>query len=195
MIKINLTGDIGSGKTYISSLFKAPCFSADIEVRKLYRNNRNCFKKFKKKFPKFIKTFPVNKVELSNVIKSKASNLKDIGLIIHPFIRKKLQNFLNKNKNKKIVVLDIPLYLENKMNERDDIIIFLKTKKQDVDKRLRKRKNFNQKILKILRKSQLSLKQKKIKSNYILVNNYNSEIMKKKVKMLKQKILNDRSSS
>ena len=129
------------------------------------------------------------------MIKSKASYLKDIGLIIHPFIRKKLQNFLNKNKNKKIVVLDIPLYLENKMNERDDIIIFLKTKKQDVDKRLRKRKNFNQKILKILRKSQLSLKQKKIKSNYILVNNYNSEIMKKKVKMLKQKILNDRSSS
>ena len=195
MIKINLTGDIGSGKTYISSLFRTPCFSADTEVRKLYKNNRNCFLKLKKKFPNFIKTFPVNKVELSNVIKSKVSNLKDIGLIIHPLIRKKLRNFLNKNKNKKFVVLDIPLYLENKMNKKNDIIIFLKTKKKDANKRLRKRKNFNPKILKILRKSQFSLKQKKIKSNYILVNNYNSEIMKKKVKMLKQKILNDRSSS
>ena len=195
MIKINLTGDIGSGKTYISSLFRTPCFSADTEVRRLYKNNRNCFLKLKKKFPNFIKTFPVNKVELSNVIKSKVSNLKDIGLIIHPLIRKKLRNFLNKNKNKKIVVLDIPLYLENKMNKKNDIIIFLKTKKKDANERLKKRKNFNPKILKILRKSQFSLKQKKIKSNYILVNNYNSEIMKKKVKMLNQKILNDRSSS
>ena len=81
------------------------------------------------------------------------------------------------------------------MYKRDDIIIFLKTKKKDVDLKLKKRKNFNQKLLNILRKSQLTLKQKKNKSNYVLVNNYNSAIMKKKVKILKAKILNDRSST
>ena len=81
------------------------------------------------------------------------------------------------------------------MYKRDDIIIFLKTKKKDVDLRLKKRKNFNQKLLNILRKSQLTLKQKKNKSNYVLVNNYNSAIMQRKVKILKTKILNDRSSS
>ena len=103
--------------------------------------------------------------------------------------------FLKKNRRKKIVVLDIPLYLENKMYKRNDIIIFLKTKKKDVDKRLKKRKNFNPKLLNILRKSQLTLKQKKNRSNYILVNNYNSAIMKRKVKILKTKILNDRNSA
>ena len=64
-----------------------------------------------------------------------------------------------------------------------------------MDKRLKKRKNFNPKLLNILRKSQLTLKQKKNKSNYILVNNYNNDIMKRKVKILKTKILNDRSSA
>ena len=103
--------------------------------------------------------------------------------------------FLKKNRKKKIVVLDIPLYLENKMYKRNDVIIFLKTKKKDVNSRLKKRKNFNQKLLNILRKSQLTLKQKKNKSNYVLVNNYNSASMKKKVKILKEKILNDRSST
>ena len=83
----------------------------------------------------------------------------------------------------------------NKIYEKEDIIIFLKTKKKDVNFRLKKRKNFNQKLLNILRKSQLTLKQKKNKSNYVLVNNYNSAIMKKKVKILKAKILNDRSST
>ena len=195
MIKVSLVGDIGSGKTFVSKLFRAPCFFADVEVKRLYRSNRQCFIKLKKKFPQFIKTFPIKKNELSNTIKNKSSNLKSIGFIVHPFIRKKLNTFLKKNRGKKIVVLDIPLYLENKMYKRDDIIIFLKTKKKDVDLRLKKRKNFNQKLLNILRKSQLTLKQKKNKSNYVLVNNYNSAIMQRKVKILKTKILNDRSSS
>ena len=195
MIKISLVGDIGSGKTYVSKLFGAPCFFADIEVKKLYRSNRQCFIKLKKKFPQFIKTFPIKKIELSNTIKNKFTNLKIIGFIVHPFIRKKLNTFLKKNRRKKIVVLDIPLYLENKMCKRNDVIIFLKTSKKDVNKKLKKRKNFNQKLINILRKSQLTLKQKKNKSNYVLVNNYNGAIMKKKVKILKEKILNDRSST
>ena len=195
MIKISLVGDIGSGKTYISKLFKAPCFFADAEVKRLYKSNIRCFNKLKKKFPQFIKTFPIKKIELSNTIKDKSSNLKSIGFIVHPFIRKKLNMFLKKNRKKKIVVLDIPLYLENKMYKRKDVIIFLKTKKKDVDKKLKERKNFNQKLINILRKSQLTLKQKKNKSNYVLVNNYNSAIMKRKVNILKAKILNDRSST
>ena len=195
MIKISLVGDIGSGKTYVSKLFGAPCFFADTEVKRLYRSNRQCFIKLKKKFPQFIKTFPVKKIELSNTIKNKFSNLKIIGLIVHPFIRKKLNIFLRRNRKKKIVVLDIPLYLENKMYKRNDVIIFLKTKRKDVNSRLKKRKNFNKKLLNILRKSQLTLKQKKNKSNYVLVNNFNNAIMKREVKILKTKILNDRSST
>ena len=195
MIKISLVGDIGSGKTYISKLFNVNCFCADLEVKKIYRNNRKCFFVLKKKFPKFIKSFPVKKKELSDVIRNNISDLKKIGLIVHPFVRKKLNLFLKKNEKKKIVVLDIPLYLENKMNEKNDVIIFVKTIKKEVDKRLKKRKNFSNKILNILRKNQLPLKKKQSKSNYILMNNFSSVIMRKKVKILKDKILNDRSSS
>ena len=195
MIKIVLVGDIGSGKTHISKLFKAPYFSADLEVKKIYKNNRKCYATLRKKFPKFIKTFPIKKKELSNLIKNNLFNLKKIGQVVHPFVRKKLKTFLNKNKRKKIVLLDIPLYLENKMNKRGDVIIFLKTKKKDVNKRLKRRKNFNNNLLNILRKFQLTSKQKQKKSKYILVNDYNSANIKNKIKILKDKILNDRSSS
>ena len=149
----------------------------------------------KKKISKIYQKISYKKSELSNIIRNNISNLKEIGVIVHPFVRKELKKFLSKNNKKKIVVLDIPLYLENKMNKKNDIIIFLKTIKKEVDKRLRKRKNFNKKLLNILRKSQLPLKQKRIKSKYILINNYDAAIMKKKVKILKNRILNDRSSS
>ena len=57
MIKISLVGDIGSGKTHISKLFKEPCFFADIEIKKLYRNNKQCFIKLKKKISSICKNF------------------------------------------------------------------------------------------------------------------------------------------
>ena len=88
MIKISLVGDIGSGKTHVSKLFKAPCFFADIEVKKLYKYNKQCFIKLKKKFPQFIKTFPIKKIELSNTIKNKFSTFTN-------FLVKSYLNFSN----------------------------------------------------------------------------------------------------
>ncbi len=52
MIKIALVGDICSGKTYISKLFKEPVFNADYEVAKIYKENKKCFTKLKKKISK-----------------------------------------------------------------------------------------------------------------------------------------------
>ena len=50
MIKIAVVGDIGSGKSYIAKLFGYPVFNADQEVASIYKKNKNCFKKLKKKF-------------------------------------------------------------------------------------------------------------------------------------------------
>ena len=55
-----------------------------------------------------------------------------------------MNKFIKKNKNEKIVVLDIPLFLENKINKKKDILVFVDAKKKEIKKRLNKRKNFNQ---------------------------------------------------
>ena len=52
MIKIGILGDIGSGKTFVANNFGYPVFNADIEVSKIYKNNKSCFKILKKKFSK-----------------------------------------------------------------------------------------------------------------------------------------------
>ena len=53
MIRIALVGDIGSGKSHIAKLFNFPVFNADFEVDKIYKTNKQCFKKLKKKLPKY----------------------------------------------------------------------------------------------------------------------------------------------
>jgi dephospho-CoA kinase len=69
--------------------------------------------------------------------------------------------FLKKNINKKIIVLDIPLLLENKLNRDKDILIFVHSKKSDILKNLKKRDNFNQKLYSKFKNIQLPLDYKK----------------------------------
>jgi len=124
------------------------------------------------------------------------NNVKKINKIIHPEVRLRMNKFLNKNKKKKAVVLDIPLLLEGKINKKKDILVFVEAKKKEINKRLKKRGNFNLKIFKKLKKLQLPLEIKKKKSNFILKNNFKSLSVKKNVKILKNKVLiNERSSS
>jgi len=189
MIRIAILGDIGSGKSHIAKSFGYPVFNADAEVSKLYKNSRKCYEKLKTILPKHISSFPINKSEISMAIISNEKNIKKIIKVIHPEVRKKMKQFLIKNKRKKIVILDIPLFLENKINKKQDVLIFVDAKKKEIDKRLKKRKNINMKLVKKFRKLQLSLEFKKKKSKFIIKNNFNNNYIKKNVKRVIKGIL------
>ena len=195
MIRIGVLGTIGSGKSFISKLFRCPIFDADKEVSSIYRTDKRCFNLLKKKLPKFVKTFPVKKSELINSIKADEKNLKKISLIVHPLVRKKMRDFLNKNKYQKIIILDIPLLIENKLNKKGDVLIFIKSSKNKIIKRLRKRVNFNEKVFRKLKENQVLISKKKKFADYVVDNNYSIKIMKKKINLLKSKILNERNST
>ena len=109
--------------------------------------------------------------------------------IVHPIVRTKLNKFFKKNKNKRMVVLDIPLLIENKINKNNYILIFVDAKKKEIQKRLKKRANHNEEILNKLKKIQLPLEIKKKKCKFLIKNNFKSSYIKKNVKLLKSKIL------
>ena len=110
MRRIALVGDIGSGKTFFSKLLRYPVFDADLVVSNLYKKNKPLFRKIKKKFPDKVSNFPLKKEELLKIIFQKKRNLNTLGKMIHPIVRKNMKNFLKKNKGKKFVVLDVPLF-------------------------------------------------------------------------------------
>ena len=182
MIRLGVIGDIGSGKTFVANNFGYPVFNADYEVSKLYKQDRKIYLKLKKKLPKYICAFPIDKNEITRAILTKPNNLKKIINIVHKEIRKKLNFFLKKNKNKKIVVLDIPLLIENKIFNKNDILVFVDSKKKDIDKRLKKRLNFNNKLVSMFRNIQINPKYKKKKSHFIIKNNFKKNGVKKQIK-------------
>ena len=179
MIKIGILGDIGSGKSYVAKNFGYPAFNADIEVGKLYKKNKKIFNKLKKILPKYIYSFPVDKNEISRAILANKINLKIIVKIVHLEIRKKMNIFLKKNKNKKIVILDIPLLLENKINKKNDILVYVDSPKSAILIRLKKRKNFNQKLVKKFKNIQLPNSYKKKKSQFIIKNDFTKKSVRR----------------
>jgi len=189
MIRIGILGDIGSGKSYVAKNFGYPVFNADVEVGNLYKKDRKTFNKLKKILPKYIYSFPVNKNEISNAILANKFNLKKIIKIVHSEIRKKMNSFLRKNKKKNIVILDIPLLLENKINRKNDILVFVQSKKLDILKRLKKRKNYNPNLLSKFKKIQLSLDYKKKKSQFVIKNNFTKKSVKAGIKKIITEIL------
>ena len=193
MIKIGILGDIGSGKSFIAKSFGYPVFNADNEVSKLYQTDKKIFNKLNKVLPKYFKQFPINKSQVLNAILENKTNLKKIIRIVHFEVKKKMKSFVLKNKKKKLIILDIPLLLENKINDKNFILIFVQSKRTEILKRLKKRKNYNQKILKLFKDIQLPLDYKKKKSQFIIKNNFSKKSAKRSIKKILNEILNERN--
>jgi len=190
MIRLAVVGDIGAGKSHIAKLFGYPVFSADDEVSKLYKKNRKCYLKLKKVIPNYVKSFPVKKKKLSEAIMDNHNNLKKIIKIVHPEIKLLLNAFIKKNKNKKFIVLDIPLLMENKINKKNDVLILVDEKKKEINKRLIKRYKDNLKILKKLKKFQVPVELKRKKADFVIKNNFKNNNAKKNVKNVLGNLLN-----
>ena len=186
MIRLAVVGDIGSGKSHVAKQFGYPVFNADAEVAKLYKTSRKCYNKLKVALPNYITSFPVKKNNLSKAILANQFNMKKIIKIVHPEVRSKMNSFIKKNRKKRIIVLDIPLFIENKLNKKNDILIFVDAKKKEINRRLKKRHNIS---VEILKKFQLPIEFKKKKADFIVKNNFRNNSAKKNVKRVFEKIL------
>ena len=194
MIRIAVVGGIGSGKTYVSKLFKFPVFNADKIVSNIYIKDKKVFKKLKKKIPNIFSKLPIKKDELIKAILRDKNNINIISSIVHPVVKKHLNFFLSKYRKKKFVVLDIPLFLEKKLYKKGDIVIFIQSKKEDVQKKIKKRKNYNKLILKKLQSLQIKLSIKKKKSHFIIKNDFKKDTTRKKVRDILRIINYERNS-
>ena len=180
MIKIGITGSIASGKSSVANIIcrkKIPLFCADKAVHDIYKN-KDFQKKIKITFGLKSKQNIKNEVK-TNILSSKAK-LKKLESIIHPIVRKKMNNFIVKNKKKKLVVLEIPLLFESKLSNKFNIILFV-----DATKKIRMKRYLlrggNRDIFTILNNRQIKAKQKKKKSDYTIKNNYTYDKLKKNV--------------
>jgi dephospho-CoA kinase len=191
MVRVGILGSVGSGKSYVANIFREigfNIFSADNEVANIYKNNKTVNKKISKFFKLKLYKGKINKQELRASLKKNPSKFRFLNKTIHPTVRKKLDFFLTKSKKNKLVVLDVPLLVENKMFNFVDIFILVKTGSSSFLSRIKKRKNLDKEFLNILKKQQISEKVKESYADFIIYNSSKNKV-KLQVKNIIGKIL------
>ena len=185
MRKIGITGSLSSGKTTASQILssrRGPLFSADTEVRNLYKKKsfiRFISKKFNLSYRSNIRKYLREKI-----LKDK-KNIKKLEKIIHPLVRSQMQKFIKKNKRQKLLFFEIPLLVESKLMKNFNLIIFIKDKKKIRLKRFIS-KGGNKKLFNILNKKQFKDSKKAKFCDYVIVNEKNKEVLKKNLKVIMQ---------
>ena len=191
MVRVGIIGSVGSGKSFVANIFKElnfNIFSADNEVNNIYRKNKSINKKISKFFKLKLYKGRINRQELRDTLKKNPKKFSFLNKIIHPIVRKKLILFLSKFKKTRLVVLDIPLLIENKMFNFVDIFVYVKTRSNSFNTRIKKRKNLDKSFLNILKKQQRSEKIKESYADFIIYNSSKNKV-KMQVKNIIDKIL------
>ncbi len=195
MKKIAITGKIGTGKSVLLNQFKFlgyKTYSSDQMVKDLYAKDKHIINEIKKLNPSLILNKKIRFDELSNKAFKDPSFLLKLEKIIHPrlhHIRSRIikTNQINRNKNRNIIVFEVPLLFEKKLQNNFDLVILLKCQKYLQIKRVLKRENMNREKFDNINKKFIPERKKIILSDYVINSGIGKNYTMSKIKELIKK--------
>ena len=176
MKKIAITGKIGTGKSVLLSQFKFlgyKTYSSDQMVKELYAKDKHIINEIRKLNSSLVFNKKIKLNELSNKAFKEASFLSKLEQIIHPKLhhtRSRIikTNQINRNRNRNIIVFEIPLLFEKELQNDFDLVILLKCQKYLQIKRVLRRTNMNREKFENIDKKFMSERKKIILSDYVI---------------------------
>ena len=173
MKKIGITGGIGSGKTYVSEVFKSlgiPVFNADIESKKIMITSEKLMELVKASFGEGIyANGSLNKEKLGAIVFSDKSKLQKLNSLVHPIVKEEFINWCKFQKSS-YVIKEAAILFESKANIGLDAVICISAPLELRISRSVKRDNTTEKEIKNRIENQISQEEKEKLSDYIIVN-------------------------
>lgn len=146
MLKVGLTGGIGSGKSTIAKVIEAmgyPVFYSDTEAKKIIETNHNVKIKLVQHFGAGICTEnSIDRKKLAQIVFSHAENLETINSIIHPEVRNHFNKWAEKQKVKVVFNEAAILFETGAYRKLDKNIIVIAPEEIRID-RVMKRDNLS----------------------------------------------------
>lgn len=199
MIKIGLTGNIASGKSFVEDIFKKeniPCLDSDKITHELLENDFEVIEEIKKVFLEngfdiLDKNKKISRNKLGAIVFKDREKLKILESIIHPVIKKQINSFFKDNSRQKIAVAVVPLIFEANMADMFDKIVLVAVDKDIQLERLVKRNNFTQEEALLRIDSQIPQEEKIKKVDFVLWNNASQEELTSITKELIKNLINN----
>jgi dephospho-CoA kinase len=160
MLRIGITGGIGSGKSTVSKILQTmgyPVFNSDVEARKILFHSKDLHRKLKENFGEEIVVNGIpDKVSLAKIVFSSKEKLKMLNELIHPLVRISFEEWILKQKSK-IVIKEAAILIESGAYKECDKIIVVKSPEELRIKRVMKRDSVTEEEVKMRMKNQLSI--------------------------------------
>ena len=127
MLKVGITGNIGSGKTWVCRIFESlgvPVFYADREAVALYTDSdvkQQVIHAFGDAV--YDENGNLNRQQLASVVFSDASALDRINAIIHPAVLKKYEAWLEEHQHYDYTLHEAAILFEHHLEEKMDLVI------------------------------------------------------------------------
>lgn len=171
MIKVAITGGIGTGKTTISSMFAdkgIPVFNSD-EIAKEIMNTNSLLK------DEIVTAFgdkaydknKLNKEYLSDAVFNNEILLKKINSIVHPYVADEFNSWIQEQ-DSKYIIYESAIIFENQAEDFFDKIICVTASEEEVISRIMKRNDFSVDKIKSIINKQLPNDAKVQKSDYVI---------------------------
>ena len=173
MLKIGLTGGIGSGKTMVSKIFAEKgykIFNSDEIAKMIIKNDYSV----KNSIINFFGTNSyigddLNSRYISEIIYSDKVKLNYLNSLVHPMVFHQFEKFLKSNLNSKILVESAILFESNFYEMLDDNILLISPKADRIS-RIIKRDNINRSEIEKIMSVQWSDKKKISLATYVIEN-------------------------
>jgi dephospho-CoA kinase len=180
---IGLTGSIGMGKSETAKLFAGegvPVFDADEAVHALYAGEAAVM--IEAAFPGSTKNGAVDRAALSMLITGDAGALQRLEGLMHPLVAARKAEFLARNRNAPMVVLDIPLLLET--GEKTDAVVVATAPQAVQRQRVLARPGMTDAKFDALVARQMSDAQKRAQAHYLVMTDQGLDHAREQVKMI-----------
>jgi len=180
---IGLTGSIGMGKTQTAKLFAAegvPVFDADAAVHELYAGEAAAM--IEAAFPGATKNGAVDRVALARLVTGDGAALQRLEGLMHPLVAAHKAEFLNRNRQAPMVVLDIPLLLET--GEKVDALVVATAPHQVQRARVLARPGMTEAKFNALVARQMSDAEKRAQAHYLVMTDKGLDHARDQVKMI-----------
>ncbi len=196
MLTVGITGGLGTGKSTVASMFKklgAKVIDADRIAYDVAQPQGTCFKPVVKKFgTKILSDGKIDRKKLAAIVFSDRKKLKQLERIIHPVVRKKIQQEVKLEERRgeyKVIVIEVPLLFESGINRDVDFTVVVKSKLSQQIARAVKHIPMTTEEARRRIKNQMPLKDKIRLADIIIDNSENKQKTKKQVGRLWQKLL------
>ena len=182
MIKVAITGGIGTGKTTISNMFSdkgVPVFNSDEIAKEIMNTNSLLKNEIVTAFgDKVYDKNRLNKEYLSDAIFNNETLLKKINAIVHPYVADEFNSWIEEQ-DSKYIIYESAIIFENQAEDFFDKIICVTASEEDVISRVMKRNNFSVDKIKSIINKQLPNDAKIQKSDYVIENTNISKLSDK----------------